>query len=68
MKPPPSYVPGTFETMMESFGVNLRRKTLREKFLACYREAEAKQKIKEATQTEILKALEEAGSNMVQLI
>lgn len=27
-----SYVPATFETMMESFGINLQRKTLQDRF------------------------------------
>lgn len=46
---------------MESFGVNLRRKAFHEKFVACYKEAEAKQKIKEATQNEIVTKIAEAG-------
>ena len=63
-----SYVPNTFETMMESFGVNLQRKTLQDRFQKCYREAEGKFKVKEVSQTEILNMIAEAGENMKKLL
>lgn len=63
-----SYVPATFETMMESFGVNLQRKTLQERFQKCYREAEGKFKVREVSQTEILNMIAEAGENMKKLL
>ena len=66
--PGSTYVPATFETMMESFGVNLQRKTLQERFLKCYREAEGKFKVKEVSQTEILNMIAEAGQSMQKLL
>ena len=62
------YVPATFETMMESFGVNLQRKTLQDRFQKCYREAEGKFKQKEVTLTEILNQIAEAGDSMKKLV
>ena len=58
------YVPATFETMMESFGVNLQRKTLQDRFQKCYKEAEGKFKVKEVSLTEILNMIAEAGESM----
>lgn len=54
--------------MMESFGVNLQRKTLQERFQKCYREAEGKFKVREVSQSEILNMIAEAGENMKKLL
>lgn len=62
------YVPATFETMMESFGVNLQRKTLQDRFQKCYKEAEGKFKVKEVSLTEILNMIAEAGESMKKLL
>ena len=63
-----AYVPGIFETMIESFGVNLQRKTLHDQFQKCFREAKGKFKVKEAMQAEIVNMISEAGENLKKLI
>ena len=53
------YVPTTFETMMEHFGINLQRKTLIDNYFEKINEVEEKIKSKETNSTEISNDIKE---------
>lgn len=64
----PIYVPKTFESLMEIFGINLQRKTLYASFLEKYKEINQMTKSKDAGKEEILKASDETFDIMIELM
>lgn len=62
------YLPQTFETMMESFGLNLQRKLLYEKFYKAHQNIEAMTKSKEVSKTELENTVVETAKQMRRII
>lgn len=63
-----NFLPLTFEGMMESFGINLQRKTLYEKFFSAHREIEQMMKRKDVSHTEIINMVKHTGELMKNIM
>lgn len=67
-KPKVGYVPQTFETMMEFFGINLQRKILKSQFNKAHNGLEKMFKNKDVSPVEIGNIILKAGEDMKKLI
>lgn len=63
-----SFLPLTFEGMMESFGINLQRKTLYEKFYKAHQQIEVLMKRKDVNPVEMMNIVKESGELMKNIM